>query len=130
MKSKQCILIDSETGETFKFDTTANASLFIGRNSHYVSNAFYNGGKIVDEEGRKYDAIVGGVHSSEINPKNKSLRGAKQLCFSCKKACGGCSWSTWFRPVQGWKAVPTKIRQGYQTVESFHIMDCPEYKEG
>ena len=32
------------------------------------------------------------------------------ICFDCKKACGGCSWSKNFTPVKGWLANKTKIR--------------------
>lgn len=129
MKSKQCTLIDLKTGETFTFDKASDASVFLGRNAHYVSNAFWNDYPIVDEEGRTYAAIIAGVHSSEVKRKEHP-RASKQPCFSCKKACGGCSWSRAFKPVQGWKAIPTKINQGWNTVESFHIIFCPEYKEG
>ena len=45
-------------------------------------------------------------------------------CITCGNACGGCSWSQDFTPVEGWIAEPTVNREG---VESFHVVDCPEY---
>ena len=45
-------------------------------------------------------------------------------CITCGNACGGCSWSQDFTPVEGWIAEPTVNREG---VESFHVIDCPEY---
>lgn len=28
----------------------------------------------------------------------------EQLCWTCQKACGECSWSSCFQPVEGWTA--------------------------
>lgn len=56
------------------------------------------------------------------------------LCFNCEKACGGCSWSKNFTPVDGWKAIPTKILCGYKLkkkphiVDSFDVYECPEFE--
>lgn len=55
------------------------------------------------------------------------------LCWTCGKACGRCSWSKNFTPVEGWKAIPTKIHQRtwegktYST-DSFDVYECPEYE--
>ena len=60
----------------------------------------------------------------------------QQLCWSCKKACGGekgCSWFNGHIPIHGWTATPTisdnvvidgKVRQ----VHSFLIKKCPQYE--
>lgn len=50
----------------------------------------------------------------------------EQLCWSCKNATGGCSWSKSFIPVDGWEATPTLLDD---RVESFKINACPEYRE-
>lgn len=61
------------------------------------------------------------------------------LCWQCRKACGGCSWTSWdfkrerprFEPVEGWEAVPRmlyaadKARGG---VQSYEVRHCPEFK--
>lgn len=47
-----------------------------------------------------------------------------QLCFSCSNACGGCSWSSKFIPVENWDAVKTVTSNG---VDSYKIIKCPEY---
>lgn len=55
------------------------------------------------------------------------------LCWTCKKATGGCSWSKSFTPIEGWKAIPTKVkindrsRRGDET-DSFDIYECPEFE--
>ena len=52
-------------------------------------------------------------------------------CWSCTKACGGCSWSSKLEPVDGWLAVPTRIavnrRKGIYT-DSYLVISCPEYE--
>ena len=64
------------------------------------------------------------------------------ICFGCKRACGGCSWSEVdaqtgkirFEPVPGWTA--TKLVKhidyfkGYHRVmETYHITACPLFEE-
>lgn len=61
------------------------------------------------------------------------IRDTSNICFSCKMACGGCSWSESFEPIPGWTAALT--RRVYRThrgfgqhiVDSYHITACPEY---
>lgn len=59
------------------------------------------------------------------------------LCWSCKNAVGGCSWSAYKRhiPVPGWDAIPTKIKSSVQIsgrivasyVDSYIVVRCPQY---
>lgn len=35
------------------------------------------------------------------------------LCWTCARACGGCPWSAWAGPVEGWEV--TEHTKGYQT---------------
>lgn len=51
------------------------------------------------------------------------------LCWSCKKACCGCSWSKFFIPVKGWVAEPTIIADKAETykINSYHVKSCPKY---
>ena len=50
------------------------------------------------------------------------------LCWDCKNAVLGCSWSRDFVPVEGWKAVPTKVYGGEERVtDSFNVLECPEF---
>lgn len=55
------------------------------------------------------------------------------ICWNCGKACGLCSWSKSFIPVDGWCAVPTKIlisntgsKRSY--TDSFDVYECPEFE--
>ena len=51
-----------------------------------------------------------------------------QICWKCKNACGGCSWSQGFQPVKGWIAEPYYIKEDNQY--SYDIKYCPEYIYG
>lgn len=70
---------------------------------------------------------------SEIPFKGK---GNANICFDCKKACGGCSWSELdsktlrprFEPVPGWDAAKTFFKNGNQKIETYHIRACPLFE--
>ena len=54
------------------------------------------------------------------------------ICWSCKNACGKCSWSSNFTPIDGWVAKPTKIKTDYATdgsIISYIVLDCPQYNK-
>lgn len=44
----------------------------------------------------------------------------EQLCWSCSKACGKCSWSSALIPVEGWVAEKA-------SGDTYSITSCPEY---
>lgn len=65
----------------------------------------------------------------------------RQLCWTCGNSCGGCLWSRYFKPVPGWDAEPTVVKQissrrssagkrVYNEVKSYSIKSCPMFKEG
>lgn len=57
------------------------------------------------------------------------------LCWSCRRAAGGCSWSRSLRPVEGWLAsyrpvlMPASIggKRRYVPQESYIVRWCPQY---
>ena len=63
-----------------------------------------------------------------------SKREDDTLCWNCSRSINGCCWARDFKPVPGWKAKPTKIKGFYEagkitTVDSFHVIECPEFKD-
>lgn len=57
------------------------------------------------------------------------LEEKSQLCFTCARSCGGCSWSRELIPVPGWTAVRTLDARGRPY--SYAVSACPEYvREG
>ena len=57
------------------------------------------------------------------NAKPKLQHTGEQLCWTCAKAYGGCSWSRAFVPVEGWEAKPSKTHE-----DGYRIVRCPEYE--
>lgn len=61
----------------------------------------------------------------------------QQMCWTCKKACGGssgCSWFNGFIPIEGWSAEPTiadtiLYKGKIKYVKSFRIINCPLYEK-
>ena len=58
------------------------------------------------------------------------------LCWSCAKACGGCSWSDGtFTPVPGWTATETRLKEQHgsrdadRSIQSFHVTECPLFED-
>lgn len=54
-----------------------------------------------------------------------------QPCWTCRKYCGGCSWTRKeAQPVEGWVATPTEKSSNDVNVKipSFAIHYCPEYE--
>ena len=53
------------------------------------------------------------------------------LCWRCAKACGGCSWSHDYVPVEGWEATRRDLTvqdgNGPRMVESYLVRKCPEF---
>ena len=63
------------------------------------------------------------------------------ICFDCKKACGGCSWTevnpdtgeVRFEPVSGWTAEQTYLlvctHGNKKWVQTFRITACPLFDQ-
>lgn len=63
----------------------------------------------------------------------------QSICWDCANAVPdpetgrGCSWSRRFEPVDGWLARRADLRRPEGEggpVESYCVIDCPEFKEG
>ena len=50
---------------------------------------------------------------------------SQTLCWDCKFATGGCSWSDRLEPVEGWVAEQTKKNTPFQ---SYIVKDCPLFR--
>lgn len=60
-------------------------------------------------------------------------RAVSTICWHCKHAVGGCSWSRKYIPVVGWTAEPTKINTPQKVMkqqDSFIVHACPLFQEG
>ena len=64
--------------------------------------------------------------------KKTTKKRRETLCWTCKNAVGGCSWSKNFEPVKGWEAIPTKVRGNLEIdewLDSYMVISCPKYLE-
>lgn len=61
--------------------------------------------------------------------RRKDDRYRPTLCWACKKAVCGCSWSRSFTPVEGWDAVPTTVYvQNKPPAPSYRVLACPLFE--
>ena len=128
-----CILTNVKTGERLSFETVSEANVFLGRKPNYIRSHIYRDNRVWDREMKTcYSAemlLPRGV-SPIRNKENGTTVHSQQLCWNCKKAVCGCSWSRYFKPIEGWLAVPTRIMVGMSGVDSYNIMWCPEFEHG
>jgi hypothetical protein len=68
----------------------------------------------------------------EYTLKKTKVEDGEQPCWSCTKACGGCSWSKSLKPIEGWKAekrILQTARKYEPQIETYKILYCPEYEK-
>jgi hypothetical protein len=118
-----------ETGTTLRFQSLADVDAFLGRSRSYTRTCLKNGYRISSEDGKPYDVIVDPRQISQ--GQSKYFYKKPQPCCSCVNFAVGCEWSERFQPVPGWTAIPSKIeRKKGCPIDSFEIIDCPEYQKG
>ena len=63
-------------------------------------------------------------------PAHSNRKQSRTLCWDCRNALWGCSWSKHFIPVEGWDATPHMLyawdRQ-HDQVQSYEVHRCPQY---
>ncbi len=54
------------------------------------------------------------------------------LCWRCANATDSskCIWVKNFTPIEGWDAVPRKIKYCGTIIDSYNVRACPNFKEG
>lgn len=57
------------------------------------------------------------------------MKRSEQLCWTCKKATGFCSWSSRGVPVKNWTATPTVYMDEGNKIRSYSITACPQYEK-
>ena len=136
-----CILTCVKTGEKKKFDNLHKADIFLGYTPGFISQKRAKG---IDMVLRRDDKLFYTIEYGEVRrlyPVNgsavipeKKFAYEPQLCWTCGKCYGDCSWSLEFKPVKGWKAEPTIIRNGgsfgCEDIPSYRVEECPEYVKG
>lgn len=80
--------------------------------------------KIADALHVKAEWLLGNRSLSDLN--------APTLCWTCQRAVpgdktSGCSWSRKLEPVKGWDAYKSMKRSNAGRMDTYHVLDCPEY---
>lgn len=125
------IAFNIETGEEKTFPSLKAAAKTIGVWTSEIRHAILRNGTCHGYR-FKYGAPT---LPPRINTKTN-------ICFDCKKACGGCSWSELdpvtgkprFEPVPGWTAKPARLlywvdngtRKRYD--DTYEITACPLFE--
>ena len=128
-KIRAVTLTDIETGEKFQFRRVVDADTFIGRYCGFIRKKNDAGINIIDgNNGKRYRCKLSAPKIVPVDRSNFQYK--RQLCWDCKRACGGCSWSRNFTPIAGWDAEETTIcvqNRSEGRISSFYIRDCPQF---
>ncbi len=62
--------------------------------------------------------------------EHRKAKGKPTLCWDCKNATGGCSWSKKLVPVAGWEVIPATVYNSNKTVHSYNVRHCPLFERG
>lgn len=63
-------------------------------------------------------------------PAHSNREQSRTLCWDCRNAVFGCSWSKHFIPVEGWDATPHMLYardKAHGGVQSYEVHRCPQY---
>lgn len=60
--------------------------------------------------------------------QSKDMVRQDTLCWMCEKACTkDCAWARSFDPVEGWVAIETVVAASNRLLQSYLVLDCPEF---
>lgn len=94
-----------------------------GLNDREIADALYVSRGIVRHWREKQ-------HLKSNVPAYSNREQSRTLCWDCRNALLGCSWSKHFIPVEGWDATPHMLYANdkkHVGVQSYEVHDCPEY---
>ena len=134
------LLIEVNTGKEHYFQNIAEAYEFLKRSKSYLNYYLYSDRSdvVCDIDGKEYYfKIIGKGQRRDARPDRakgpKSPTGlnnlSMQLCWTCARCVGFCSWSKELKPVEGWTAKCTTLHhsnKAHQFVTgSYYITACP-----
>ena len=89
--------------------------------------------ELCDMYGATYQRIRNYLEMYDVKPKGSHKRKNPDttICWDCKNALCRCPWSQSFKPVKGWVAQPTKIKDAKGLIiQSYKVLECPMFEEG
>ena len=92
-------------------------------------------GKVLPKRAKSYCSVVcrdKAAYERYIKRMADKSSSSEQLCWTCKKCTGGCSWSHNLTPVEGWVAEETLLRfySRQKPIPTYRIYQCPLYERG
>ena len=125
----QVELTNLQTGKSTVCRSLREVELSLGRSNAYVRRRIQDDEELLDFDGNRYRAKM--LRDEEYIFKPFCDNPTKtQLCWKCKRAYGQCSWSSAFKPVDGWVAVETMIsNSANHKVKTYSILECPQFLE-
>ena len=140
---KKCALVSQISGKAYYFDSISIAAAWLGRNYGYANKMNQQKCALTDANtGESFDIVTDpkaledfAANRTETpivrRPARVPRRRAQMCCF-CRNCFDGCEWAREFKPVPGWKAIPTVTDTGYNhnPIKSYQILYCPKYEEG
>ncbi len=118
-------LVEQDTGKKYEFDRVKDADLFLDRRHGYVTVCMRKDMMCQHSDGRWFRIIPGQERRVEVPITERGT----QLCWDCKNALGGCSWSNGtFTPIEGWTATPSEIPMSLKyATKTYAIRECPQF---
>lgn len=80
--------------------------------------------QVIDPHGDGEENDDAYIRSHPTMGRKNAVGSHDSLCWHCKYALGGCSWSDGFKPVEGWDAKHTP------RYSAFKVYNCPQFKKG
>ena len=125
VKTVGVTLVDMETGKSYDFIKVKDSDAFLDRPHGYTTSSMRRDMMATDRVGKKYKIIPGEVKKIEVEVTERGT----QLCWNCRNAVGGCSWSDGrFLPIEGWVATPSSIPMSMKNAtQTYAIKECPQF---
>jgi hypothetical protein len=128
MQTHSVYLRDPKTGEETLYPSVKQAAEAISVTERHIRQSCHTGYKCNGFYCR---------YGKAVHKEDKRGKAKPNICFECKKACGGCSWSAFdpytgkikYEPVPGWTAEKVLLNIGGVYVETYHIKECPLFEE-
>lgn len=98
----------------------------------YGDDATSNDVKGIRNLSRRLGVNMPRAKSTGRTSKAYQGKNADTLCWYCANATNSakCCWAKDFTPVEGWDAIPRRIKFNDIITDSYIVITCPNFKEG
>ena len=97
------------------------AVVFCPRCVNFTSVSMAGGARAISK------CLKTGLHVGDCDYCSKYKPRPDTLCWDCKNSTtNGCEWAKSFKPVDGWKAIPSVAGES----DSYLVLECPKFEKG